>query len=253
MFAEPPMAPAPPPIVAREQALWRGYDPLIGVGILIASLVLISVLLGAIVVGFDLGDTQTDFASAVGTIGFEAVFAGSVLLLAQRRRINLTALGFRRPDRWGPLGIAVAGTYATLFAYNLAVVLLDEVGVDTSVIEGGNEIPIDDGLDAAPLIGLLALFGVAVVVVAPLAEEIFFRGLIFRGLDGVWAGWAAIAVSGIAFGVFHLNPAVVVPFSVIGMLFAWAFKASGSLWVTVIAHFIINSVSFIVTVIGVVN
>jgi membrane protease YdiL (CAAX protease family) len=91
------------------------------------------------------------------------------------------------------------------------------------------------------------------VGVAPLAEEIFFRALLFRGLDGVWATWAAIVVSGLAFGVFHLNPSVLVPFSVIGMLFAWAFKASGSLWVTIIAHFIINTVSFIVTVIGVFN
>lgn len=252
MFAEPPTAPAPAP-VTREAGLWRGYDPLIGIGILIASLVFVALLLGALVAAFDFGDTQQDFAAALVTIGFEGLFAGSVLLLARRRRINLAALGFRRPDRWGPLGIAVAGTYATLFVYNLVVVLLNEIGVDTSVIEGGNEIPIDEGLDTVPLIALLAIFGVAVVAVAPLAEEIFFRGLIFRALDGVWAGWAAIAVSGLAFGVFHLNLPVLVPFSVIGMLFAWAFKASGSLWVTIIAHFIINTVSFIVTVIGVVN
>ncbi len=252
MFAEPPVAPAPLP-VAQPAPIWRGYDPLIGVGILIGSLVFVSILLGAIVVGLDLGDTQQDYAAAVLTIGFEALFAGAVLMLARRRRIDLAALGFRRPERWGPLGIATAGTYGTLFAYNLGVALLKEAGVDTSAVEGGNEIPLDDALDGLPLFGLLALFGVAVVIVAPLAEEIFFRGLLFRGLDGVWAGWAAIAVSGIAFGAFHLNLAVLVPFSVIGMLFAWAFKASGSLWVVIIAHFIINSVSFIVTVIGVIN
>ena len=233
--------------------VWRRFDPLIGVGILIGSLVFVSLLGGALIVAFDLDETGQDFAQALLTIAFEAIFAGSVLLLARRRQISLRALGFRRPDRWGPLGIAVTGTYATLLIYNAAVALLEEAGVDISIVEGGNEIPIDEGLDTAPLVALLALFGFAVVVVAPLAEEIFFRGLLFRGLDGVWPGWAAIVVSGLAFGVFHLNLPVLLPFSVIGMLFAWSFRASGSLWVTVIAHFIINSVAFIVTVIGVVN
>jgi hypothetical protein len=239
--------------VAKPAQIWRGYDPLIGVGLLIGSLVLIVLLLGGVIAVFDLGETGQDFAGAVLTIGFELLFAGAVLLLAQQRRISLRALGFRWPERWGPLGIAVAGTYGTLLAYGALIALLQELGADTDLLEGGNEIPIDEGLNALTLVGLLALFGVAVVGVAPLAEEIFFRALIFRGLDGIWPTWMAIAVSGLAFGAFHLNLSVLVPFTVIGMLFAWAFKASGSLWVTIIAHFIINTVSFIVTVIGVIN
>jgi len=252
MFAEPPPLSAPPPVHLGD-GRWRGYDPLIGLGILVGSLVFPALVVGAVVVGFDFGETEQDFANAVLTIIFEGLFAASVLLLARQRGINLTTLGFRRPERWSPLGIAVGGTYATLLIYNLALVALKEIGVDTGAIEGGNDIPIDDGIDTVPLVALLTIFGIAVVAVAPLAEEIFFRGLVFRALDGVWASWAAIVVSGIAFGAFHLNLPVLVPFAVIGMLFAWAFKASGSLWITVIAHFIINTVSFIVTVIGAFN
>ena len=89
------------------------------------------------------------------------------------------------------------------------------------------------------------------MIVAPLAEELLFRALLFRALDGTWGQWAAVTGSGFAFGAFHANLAVLIPFTLIGMLFAWSFKVSGSLWVTIIAHFIINSLSFIVTVLEV--
>ncbi|MDA0352140.1 MAG: CPBP family intramembrane metalloprotease [Chloroflexi bacterium] len=253
MFAEPPVATAfrAPPVVPK--AGWRGRDPLIGMGILVAGFVLISTLLVAFVTALDLKGDGQDFAAAIFTIAFEVFFGLSVLMLARRRHINLAQLGFRRPDRWAPVGIAVAGSYSVLLGYGIAIQALHELGVDTGIFEGGNSIPIDEGSDTLPLVGLLVIFGVAVVAVAPLAEEIFFRGLLFRALDGVWPSWAAIAVSGLAFGAFHVNLAVLLPFTIIGMLFAWAFKASGSLWVSITAHFIINTVSLIVTVIGVLN
>ena len=248
MFAEPPMAPVLP-LVVEQPRIWRGRDPLVAIGVLIASLVLILGIGAAVVIGLDLSTTSEDFVFAALGIAFELAFAGWVLWLARRRGISFVALGFRRPDRWGPLGIAVVGAYAAMFAWGLFITLLDGLGVDTGWIEGSNEIPVGKGMDRFPLIGLLLLFGLAVVVIAPLAEEVFFRGLLFRAFDGMWAGWLAILVSGFAFGLFHLNLSVLIPFSVIGMLFAWSFKASGSLWITVLAHFIFNSVSFIVTVI----
>jgi len=252
MFAEPPPRPAFAPI-APPVAGWRRWDSLIGLGMLVGSLLVTWILVAAVLLGFDLTGAAEDVTLVTLGIGYELAFAGSVLFLAHRRGISISALGFRRPDRWGPLGIAVVGAYATLIAWGALVTALQEAGVDTSWIEGGNEIPVDEGEDTVPLVALLALFAVAVMVVAPLAEEVFFRGLLFKALDGVWVGWAAIVVSGLAFGAFHVNLSVLVPFSVIGMLFAWAFKASGSLWVTVVAHFIVNTVSFIVTVIEVIS
>jgi len=253
MFAELPVAPAPPPAVTGPQPIWRGLDALIGIGILIGSFALLIAVLVTLEVATELGDTAADFALAGLTIGFEVLFGVLVLWFAHRRRISLASLGFRRPIRWGPLGIAVTGTYVTLFVYGGAIELLKELGVDPGWFEGTNEIPIDPDQGAGTLVPLLVLFGMAVMIIAPLAEEVLFRGLIFRALDGAWAGWAAIAVSGLAFGVFHTNLAVLIPFSLIGMIFAWTFRASGSLWVTIIAHFIINTLSFIVTVIGVLD
>jgi membrane protease YdiL (CAAX protease family) len=252
MFAEAPVAPAPSPALTAPQPIWRGLDALIGIGILVGSFALLIAVLVSLEVATELGDTAKDFALAGLTIGFEVLFGALVLWFAHLRRISFASLGFRRPVRWGPLGIAVTGTYLTLLAYGGAIEVLKQLGVDPGWFEGTNEISIDPDQGISALVGLLVLFGIAVTIVAPLAEEVLFRGLLFRALDGVWAGWGAIVVSGFAFGAFHTNLAVLIPFSLIGMIFAWTFRASGSLWVTIIAHFIINSLSFIVTVIRVI-
>ena len=196
MFAEPPVFDRFASVESTRsdwwRPIWQRWDALIGIGILIGSLVFIWILAAALLLGFDLSGTSEDYTLAILGLGYEVMFAGWVLLIARQRGLSLAALGFRRPDRWGPLGIAVVGAYASLLAWGAFVTLLEELGVDTSWISGGNEIPIDSDLDALPLAGLLVLFGVAVVLVAPLAEELLFRGLIYRALDGVWAGWAAV-------------------------------------------------------------
>jgi hypothetical protein len=89
-----------------------------------------------------------------------------------------------------------------------------------------------------------------VVVVAPVAEELFFRGLIFRALVARVPLPVAYAVSGLVFAGFHLNVAVLVPFALIGVIFAWAFWNSGSLWTTIGAHAAVNGLSFAFAVAG---
>jgi uncharacterized protein len=49
----------------------------------------------------------------------------------------------------------------------------------------------------------------------------------------------------------HFNVSVVVPFFAIGVLFAWIYRKSGSIWTPIAAHAIFNGLSFAVTVAGV--
>jgi hypothetical protein len=59
--------------------------------------------------------------------------------------------------------------------------------------------------------------------------------------------WAALA-SGLVFAALHFSLGSLVPFTIIGMLLAWAYVFSGSLWAAIAAHFLFNSVSFVVGV-----
>ncbi len=103
-----------------------------------------------------------------------------------------------------------------------------------------------DALVQSPAV--LPLTGFTVVIVAPLVEEIFFRGFVYGGLAGR-VGWIpAAALSGLMFGAVHgMDPNAMLlapPFAAIGAAFAWAYYRAGSLWVSIAAHFLFNTVSF---------
>ena len=58
---------------------------------------------------------------------------------------------------------------------------------------------------------------------------------------------AAALLSGLLFSAFHVNLSVLLPFTLVGALFAWGFEASGSLWTSIAAHFLVNGLGFMAT------
>lgn len=240
MFTEQALPPAlelPSEVLPR---VWRGRDLWAGVGITIGAFV---VLIAAVTLT-SVGDDELDpMVGAVATLLFELVLGVAVLLLAMHRGLSRADLGFVRPRRWGPLATAWLGAYAILLSYQALVFVLEALGVPTGLLQEGNAVPLD--ADVAPLV--VVILGLAVVVGAPFGEELMFRALLFRGMRGFWRLAPAMAASGLLFGLFHVNLSVLVPFTLVGALFAWAYEQSGSLWVTIAAHAGFNGASFIVT------
>lgn len=91
--------------------------------------------------------------------------------------------------------------------------------------------------------GQLALAIVAVVVAAPLAEELVFRGLFHRVFSRTWGPWPAIAVSSLVFGVAHGQAWYLLGLIGIGVLLAFLWEATGSLTACCLAHAVHNGVS----------
>ena len=181
---------------------------------------------------------------AAAIVGFNLILVATVLLLAARRGITAAELGLVRPRAWGPMAIAWFGAYVILICYVAGIALLDTLGLPVEAFEGGNTIDFDHSR-----VALVVVLGIATVIGAPLSEELLFRGLLFRGLRGYWRSLPAMALSGALFGIFHVNLAVLVPFSAIGALWGWAYEESGSLWTTIAAHAGVNGVAFAATLI----
>lgn len=228
--------------------IWSPLDLILGV---VATTIGAVVLVGFVglllfLVGNDGSNGRV--AGAISAIVLESTLGLWVVFRAYRRGLRPADLGFTLPSRWSPLWIAWGGSYAVLIGYAITIELLKQVGVDASRFNQGNALPIDASHGGL----VLLLLGLAVVGLAPLCEELFFRGLIFRGLRGYWTVFPSLLVSGLLFGVFHVNASVVVPFTLIGMLFAWSMEASGgSILPAIAAHGAVNSFSFIVTASGV--
>lgn len=89
--------------------------------------------------------------------------------------------------------------------------------------------------------GALAVAGAMCAVAV--AEEVFFRGVVFRLLWGRWGTAVALGVSSLIFGLVHLiNPdasvwgAIAIAVEA-GLLLGAAYLATGSLWLAIGLHF----------------
>lgn len=81
----------------------------------------------------------------------------------------------------------------------------------------------------------------ALVLVAPLTEELLFRGLILRGLLRRGSVTAAIVLSALLFGLVHLNPWQSTTTTMMGLLLGWWTVRTGSLLPALAAHALNNS------------
>ena len=87
----------------------------------------------------------------------------------------------------------------------------------------------------------------AVVVVAPLTEEVFFRGLILNGFKQRYSEKKAVWAQAALFSLMHMNP-VQMPFTlVLGALFGWLRLRTGSLWPPVLCHVLNNGSVLLLT------
>jgi uncharacterized protein len=82
---------------------------------------------------------------------------------------------------------------------------------------------------------------VALVVIAPVAEEIFFRGFVFAGLRARYDWkWAAV-ISAAGFAAVHLSLAFFVPAFIMGIALAYLYAKSGSILPGMIVHVVMNA------------
>lgn len=84
-----------------------------------------------------------------------------------------------------------------------------------------------------------------------ICEEIFFRGFIFsafsKSKNGVKSVKLAIICSGVLFGIMHMDFIRIIPTSILGIIFAYSVYKSGSIFVSMLLHFLNNSVAVIVS------
>jgi uncharacterized protein len=88
---------------------------------------------------------------------------------------------------------------------------------------------------------------VLVCVLAPIAEEFFFRGYFFSALRS-WKGlWPAAVITGLVFGAIHIGSAPVpylVPLAVFGFVLCLLYWRTGSLYPCIVLHALNNCLAF---------
>jgi len=83
-------------------------------------------------------------------------------------------------------------------------------------------------------------------LLAPLAEELVFRGAILRALLR-WDknAWVGIAISAVLFAIIHMNPAQMPHAFLVGLLLGWMYYRTDSIVPGVVFHWVNNSVAYV--------
>ena len=87
----------------------------------------------------------------------------------------------------------------------------------------------------------------AVGLLAPISEELVFRGAILRALLR-WTPrhWVAIAISAVLFALIHANPAQMPHAFLIGLLLGWLYYRTDSIVPGIVYHWVNNSVAYVI-------
>jgi len=81
------------------------------------------------------------------------------------------------------------------------------------------------------------------VIVAPLVEEVFFRGFVFAGLRRQYGWKKAAFISAALFAVIHVTPTAMIPIFILGLIFAYLYHRSNSIWPAVLMHVSTNALA----------
>jgi membrane protease YdiL (CAAX protease family) len=110
----------------------------------------------------------------------------------------------------------------------------------------GSNVPDGEGVDGT---AALVVVTIAAVVLAPLVEELYFRGFVQRSLETRYPAWLAIAVSSLLFGLAHVgfepgwgSVGTVLGTGVGGAVFGVAARETRSLGVPIVGHALFNGV-----------
>lgn len=229
-----PPPPAPPPAGRAAWPPWlaalgfvTGYGLTIVVGIFVFVL--------ATAAGVE------DDAPAISiglTVVQNVALVGAAYLFATmgRGRVSAADFGLRPTRFWKSVGLIVAVWVGFLLLGAGWAALLD--------LDQQQDLPEELGADG-PLVNALAVV-VLVTVVAPLGEELFFRGFFFGALRNWHGYWLAAIISGIVFGAIHVGSSPVgylVPLMIFGTGLCLLYEWTGSLYPAIALHAINNSIA----------
>ncbi len=144
---------------------------------------------------------------------------------------------------WWLVGVGLAAGFAMSFITAFLVNM--ERGIAHITIHSNNPFVYAHGLIPRHAEFVVFLMIVAIVVMAPLAEEILFRGILFGSLWPIWGLSWAVIVAGTIFGLAHMNLTLLIPLACAGMLLNLIYYKTRSLIPSTIAHATFNLLSVV--------
>ena len=202
-------------------------------------------LVGALIIGVIGSAAGSSFAHPSAAVNISATivqdlaFIGAALLFASIASRPLPEQFGLRPTAFWPAVGWMAAAFAAFYVFTLVWVSILGVSPDDTKLP--DELGVKDSTFALLAVAFL------VAVVAPIAEEFFFRGFFFGALRN-WKGpLPAAIITGVVFGSIHIGSAeaaFLLPLAFFGFALCLLRERTGSLYPGVALHCMNNSLAF---------
>jgi len=244
---QPPPDPPELPEGVDPAPRWPAWYAPAGFGVFLVLTLLSQGLLYG-VTGEDLNDPNPA-VTVIGTVIMGAIAIGTAAMFASfSAPPRPSHFGLRTAPFWPAVGWAALGWFSFwVFAAVYGSVVQPDV--DQRVTES---LGADEGT-----LGLVAA-GFVVICIAPVAEEIFFRGFFYRAVRGRFSVLVAAIIDGLVFGLIHYEGCeegdsscsagdgllLVPPLGVLGLIFCLVYERTGSLFPVIALHALNNALAF---------
>jgi hypothetical protein len=237
----------PPPLPLGKVPVWF-YRPadLLGL-VLIAGLFYVLVVLGELF-GGKKGPPSISVEGLIVSIGFQFFTAAIAFALVIQRVKPVAWLGLVWKN-WpyvlliAPISVASMWMLFAGLQYGGYMDLMDKLGVekvqDTVVILQKEKDPL--------ILGLMAF---AAAIVAPLCEEVVFRGYLYPAAKRFSGPWVAALCSALIFSAVHGSVAALLPLFVFGLVLVAIYEFTGSIWAPIGVHFLFNSATVVIQILS---
>ena len=247
-------APLPPPpdelLVehAPPRATWRWWEAVIVtiLGFVLGSLVSVPVFLA---LGGASGQRMNGPGAAAGAVTYVVLVISLIVWLQVAHRGWWRSIGW--PARGNRLREAASGV-GWGFASQIGITVAAYFVVSALAAISGRDVEVPRQVDPSLTGWAVVALVVYAVVMAPLAEELVFRGLIFRSVADRRGFWPGAFASAIPFGLIHVVPGealdvsvLVVMMMITGLAWAWIHWRHHNLLVNIATHAAFNAVGVV--------
>jgi hypothetical protein len=188
-------------------------------------------------------DLAYRYSSSVAAVIQYGIMLGILLLIA-RGLPRRDAFALRAPASWGrALGLALLSLLAIYLAAYAYDRILSVLG-DWDPTEEQGLVP--DGWDSSRA-GAFAAFFLVVTFVAPVVEELTYRGIGFT-LLAPYGTWVAILVTGVLFGAAHGLLIALPVLTAFGIIVGWLRSRTNSIYPPMLLHSVFNGTALAVSV-----
>jgi len=235
----------PPELPVGKVAVWF-YRPMDLLGIAMLAGVFYAQAVGSAVMGESDKPLKINAEAMVASIGLQFMLAGIALAIVIRRLGPVQWLGLRWKE-WPWVMLIAPATVVCMWSIFAG---LQGLGYNDLMIKLGVE-QVQDTVaifQKENNVVVLILMGITATLVAPICEEVVFRGYLYPAVKRFAGPWMSALCTALMFSAAHGSLSALVPLFIFGLVLAALYEFTGSIWAPIAAHFLFNGATVVILI-----